>query len=393
MNKETLFEALSDVGDDLLVMAEHKRFVSPWRRWGQTAAVLAVVVCLSALAVPYLGGSCGQSADMAYTTAQAPMSATTTESARTETASEVLNDSADEGSVAWETADEEMVEESEPQAEEETVEAEETPDLGAQQVQIISPTKIVCRGTYFYVKHDVEVQGVPPLGEELGEITWSDDASMVGRTVYTVPYSTWFSNYAVNGEPVTQQIYIRTPSGYLYGVTCNEKIVSRYTMDDVRLAINKANDTWLTDTFVLPIERQGSVEFTDPSELSAWELETMFWASTAMNTGVVVADIWFCDKDYRVPVEDLLWRLERVLDAGFVYESTQSNWYDAKLDALVYPLTKVKYDHMELKLQDAEITDENHLVLTAALPDGALRQYTIRFGEDAWRYESIVTIQ
>ena len=53
MKEEQLFEALSEVGDDLIDMAARKRFVSPWRKWGQAAAIFAVVVCLGALAASF----------------------------------------------------------------------------------------------------------------------------------------------------------------------------------------------------------------------------------------------------------------------------------------------------------------------------------------------------
>ena len=46
MKQEKLFTALADVGDDLLDMAQNKRFVNPWKRWGRIAACLAVVIAL-----------------------------------------------------------------------------------------------------------------------------------------------------------------------------------------------------------------------------------------------------------------------------------------------------------------------------------------------------------
>ena len=59
MKQEKLFTALADVGDDLLDMAQNKRFVNPWKRWGKIAACLAVVICLTALALPYFPMGCG----------------------------------------------------------------------------------------------------------------------------------------------------------------------------------------------------------------------------------------------------------------------------------------------------------------------------------------------
>lgn len=68
MKKEQLFEALSEVGDDLVLMAEKMRFVSPWRKWAQTAAILAVVVCFGVLALPYFPMGCGSSGETAVPT-------------------------------------------------------------------------------------------------------------------------------------------------------------------------------------------------------------------------------------------------------------------------------------------------------------------------------------
>ena len=65
MKKEQLFEALSEVGDDLVLMAEQMRFVSPWRKWAQTAAILAVVVCFGVLVLPYFPVGCGSTQETA----------------------------------------------------------------------------------------------------------------------------------------------------------------------------------------------------------------------------------------------------------------------------------------------------------------------------------------
>lgn len=63
MNGETLFRALSDVGDDLLELAQTKSFVNPWRRWAKTAACLALVLCLTALVLPSFPRGCGSAKD------------------------------------------------------------------------------------------------------------------------------------------------------------------------------------------------------------------------------------------------------------------------------------------------------------------------------------------
>ena len=377
MNKEMLFDALSEVGDDLVIMAEQKRFVSPWRKWGQTAAVLAVVVCLGVLALPYFPMGCGNSAERAETTAM------TSPAPDMETEECVVEESLEE--TAEVTEEEGEVYDG----------AGETEDPEAQaKVEKAEPlTKIICRGTYYYLMPEDFVTGVPPLGEELGTVESYEDLSLAGCTVYTVPYSTWFGNHAVNGQPVTQLIYIRTLSGYRYGFTNNEKVVSRYTMNDVRQAIEKDDMKWLADTFVQPIEVAGGVDFSEISELSSEELNTMFLASTVMNTGTVVSDQWMNEKEgtYVVPISDVRWRLDRFLDAGYVYEPEKTDFYDDARRAMVCPIEKVVYDTLNITVHAAEILDENRLFLLISLPDqkGVTKEYIIRFDDDSWRYETI----
>ena len=64
--KETLFRAIGDVGGDLIHMAETRTFhSSPWRRWGALAACLALVLCVSAIALPYFPRGCGAAPETA----------------------------------------------------------------------------------------------------------------------------------------------------------------------------------------------------------------------------------------------------------------------------------------------------------------------------------------
>lgn len=371
MNEERLFEALGDVGDDLLVMAENKKFVSPWRKWGQTAAILAVVVCLGVLALPYFPIGCGSSSESA---AQVTMECTVEESAVWEEVEEAFDECVEE-------TVEEIVE----------AEPQQTVDNGKmKQPRIL--TKAVCRGTYFYLEPLKEDMGVPPMGEELGLITDAEDPALISCRVFTVPYATWFTNYAVDGLPVTQMVVVQTPSGYRYGTTCNEKVVSRYTIDDVRQALNKENYQWLADTFVLPVERQGGVQFREVSELSSEELHTMFLASVSMNTGVTVCDYWYDDEDtYIVPASDVKWRLDRFLDEGYTYMPEETEAYDPEQNALVFDIEELVWDVENITVHGAALMDEDTLWMLIGLPDqkGVTKEYCIRFDEDSWRYEYI----
>lgn len=58
--QEKLLRALNDVGDDLVTGAEDCRYApNPWKRWGAIAASLALVISLTALALPYFPMGCG----------------------------------------------------------------------------------------------------------------------------------------------------------------------------------------------------------------------------------------------------------------------------------------------------------------------------------------------
>lgn len=61
MKKEDLLRALGDVGEDLLHMAEHKKFYNQWKRWASLAACLALVVGLGLWSLPHLGTSMKES--------------------------------------------------------------------------------------------------------------------------------------------------------------------------------------------------------------------------------------------------------------------------------------------------------------------------------------------
>lgn len=63
--EEKLLRALNDVGDDLVTRAGDCRYApNPWKRWGAIAASLALVISLTALALPYFPMGCSSS-DMA----------------------------------------------------------------------------------------------------------------------------------------------------------------------------------------------------------------------------------------------------------------------------------------------------------------------------------------
>ena len=171
MKQERILEALNDIGDDLLDMAQNRRFVNHWKRWGRTAACLALVICLTALALPYFPVGCGSS---------------------TETAAP---EAAPEAPAAVEKQEIPM---EEAPAEECMPEAEEAP--AADVTEVIT----VWMGGIGY-EIQPGVREVPEdLGKELGMVEKSDGRPLDGCKVFAALES--------------GGIYVEVPEGYLLGL-------------------------------------------------------------------------------------------------------------------------------------------------------------------------------
>ena len=365
MKQEKLLEALTGVGDDLLELAQNKRFPNPWRRWGKIAACLALVLCLTALALPYLPMGCGSAKS------EAPMADTSG-----------ANEKAD---VTEEAAPAET-----PELPAEEPEAPVENDGGVEKTM----TKFVVCGTYYYLQPQYATSlDEPPeeLGEELGTVTSADLPELLGCTVYKEQNSAVFDRYAVDGQAVTQNVWVRTADGYVRAVTANEKIVSRYTFADVEQAVEDEDADWLLETFVRPLEEhgRGEIQFADASQLTADQLNRLVPAFAAMNMGVTVVDHWAEDGQLVIPVSDVRFRLERFL-TGFTYEPEGTEAYDPARNAVILPREAADLDEsVQLTLEDAVLSDANTLCLTVSRQDGVRREYVIRFDTDSWRYLQI----
>lgn len=169
-------EALTDIGDDLLVMARTKRFPNPWRRWGRTAACLALVVCLAALALPYLPIGCGSSTSQ--------------------------TESAAAPETAWDvTTDEEAAEVEETPAESEPMENEHAP-----RPETAGDGKLICHvvvnEVYYEIDESVTLPDTGPekYGSYLGEVSQSNDEALIGCKAYE------------GSTPA--EIYLQTPTGW-----------------------------------------------------------------------------------------------------------------------------------------------------------------------------------
>lgn len=391
---EKLLHALGDIGGDLIDRAEHAAFRgSRWRQWGALAACLAVVVCAGLISIPMLFG--GKS--------EAPSS---------EQAVSAPTAAADEKSqMKEETVMEEAPAETEPVTEESAAEAPEegfgTTDSDTGKTYAVTHReRIIFRHTYYYLTANYAPDADTPaseLGSVIGTVEDAENESLIGCTVVQPPYVTMFTNHAVDGLAVPQQILVQTADGWLIGSTNNEKTVSRYTIEDVQDAMDRVDSQWILDTFALPMERleKKLPDFTDVSALTAPQLEQLFRATIYMNTGTAVSDVWMtADNRLLVPQEDFRWRLDRFLD-GYTYDPADSadlvndgeallldmqSYYDTLQEQLYLQLLEVEIQENVLTLYLCRYEDE------AMTKPMSQRVYTIRFDEDSWRYLSIVTV-
>ncbi len=377
--QERLFRAIGDVGADLIDMAEKQTFApSRWRKWGSLAACLAVILCLGVLAMPYFPKGCGSGSKGTA----APGASVTTEAP-----------------AAAEPAEEEAVE---------TPQEEPGPTEDAAPEPVVR-TRFVFRYTYYYfTASEPSSLDNPPsvLGEYLGEIEACDDPSLVGCPVYRNLNTTEYDNHSVNGLTVPAEVWVEMEDGFHYAVTLNEKTVSRYTVDDVAERMENGDDAWLLETFVEPLYRMD--DFSDPSELNSEQLNMLLTLTRGMNTGIDTTALWFRDEGvYVVPLEEARWRVSRFLDADrCTYRPEETAAYDGDRDALVFeslPLTAL--ETQVLLLDEAALVDDTLLYLRVsayhqpetpltdeAAPLLSTREFLIRFDEDSWRYQSIVTL-
>ncbi len=251
MKNEDLFRAIGDVGDDLIHMAEHRRFSGQWKKWLSMAASIALIVSLGALALPYFPMGCGA------------------KSAAPEAAPEEPKYSMDVMDQESKAEEPEAPMEAEPEAEEA---APMEPNTGASTNDAVMEepqdeavrkdvTQITICSTVYYLRPGIVKEGATPgnLGQYIGEVETSDNEAYIGCPVYEMAHTVWYSNHAVDGQSVPAEILVEGPDGWIAGFTGNEKTVSRYTAADVQAAIDRGDGDWIVRTFVQPISYRRSI--------------------------------------------------------------------------------------------------------------------------------------
>ena len=391
MKKEFLFRALGEVGDDLIHMAEHRKFSSQWKKWVSLAACFVLIISLSALVLPYFPMGCGSS----MKEEAAPAATEDTPVAEEEKAEAP----AEEAPAAEEEAPAEdaKMEPQEEKATEETVPDTEAGVTDGVQDNLGVTQLTVCSTIYYLpdvLLEDAYIDGKPgSLGEYIGDVTDSDDESLIGCAVYAVQHTTWFSNHAVDGQSVPQNIYVEGPDRWLFGTTGNEKTVSRYTAADVQNAIDTGETQWIIDSFVKPVEAH-VVDLLEGGKVADSEtLNGLFLASLQLNTGTMVDWVWWDNGGITVHPKDVEQRLYRFLDE-FTYDPTVTEAYDPVTGLLHFSEKQVYQQANGLYLKRASV-EGDRVWLWVGLPETDdlydEKMYELRFDDDSWRYINIAT--
>lgn len=387
MKNEDLFRAIGDVGDDLIHMAEHRRFSNQWKKWLSMAACMALIASLGVLALPYFPMGCGSK------------SAAPEMAAPEEPKYSYSDATMDKAEVPMEAPMEEV-----PEAEEEA--APMAPDAGASTNDVMAEepqnekqyedvTQITICSTVYYLRPGIVKEGETPgnLGQYIGEVEDSDDPDMIGSPVYEMAHTVWYSNHAVDGQSVPAEILVEGPNGWIAGYTGNEKTVSRYTAADVQAAIDKGDDEWIIRTFVQPIQAQEIYLLYEIGCEDSENLNRLFLASLYLNTGTAIDIAWADGDGLLVHPRDVEQRLEKFLD-DFTYDPTETEAYNPETGMLHFT-SEERYRYAEgLYLKFAGL-EEDLLYLHVGLPetDDLYDEvhYMIRFDEDSWRYLLIET--
>lgn len=390
MKNEDLFRAIGDVGDDLIYMADHRRFSNQWKKWLSMAACIALIASLGALALPYFPMGCGsKSAAPEMAAPEAPKYS-------------YADDMMDKAEVPMEAPMEEA-----PEAEEEA--APMAPDAGAStndglmeepQDEAVREdvTQITICSTVYYLRPGIVKEGETPgnLGQYIGDVEDSDDPDMIGCPVYEMAYTVWYSNQAVDGQSVPAEILVEGPNGWIAGYTGNEKTVSRYTAADVQAAIDQGDDDWIIRTFVQPIQAQEIYLLYEGTCEDSETLNRLFLASLYLNTGTAIDIAWADGDGLLVHPRDVEQRLEKFLD-GFTYDPTETEAYNPETGMLHFT-SEERYRNAEgLYLKGASV-DGDRVWLRVGLPevpndsdDYEEIKIEFRFDSDSWRYLSIET--
>ena len=367
--QERLFRALGDVGSDLIDMAEKQTFApSHWRKWGSLAACLAVILCLSVLALPYFPMGCGSGKS-----------------------SSTVNESASAADMAQDTVAEAEAEVTEEPAEEIPAEepgadagpAEEFGNQEAGPAQTGARAQLTFRNTVYYVEALYsEAEGEAVLGAYLGTVEDGDRPEWTGCKVYS------YHSYDENQTEPPVDILVETAEGYLYCVTYQLRAGAPFDIVDTLYLLEHGEENAVAQRYAAVFEAAGFT-FEDPAALSSDQLLEFFLLTLQMEreAGIRTEDLdkylWYDAQNdcYAVPAEDVKRQLDRYL-TGYVWDPPQ--------EVFRFDLAPVQEEPLNLYAWDYE---SGVLTLTVeSVMEGDmvyLHRYIIEFTDDACCYRSI----
>lgn len=396
MKEEKLFRAIGDVGSDLIDMAEKETFPpSRWRRWGSIAACLAVLAGLTALVLPYLTGGISTADQTADSAAPSVMA----ESTPAETALE-----GDTETATTDSAEADIQEETDLDG----IRDRLTP---AQQKE-----QLVFQGVVYYVEALYsEDEAQTSLGEPLGTVEDADDEAYVGAAVYAKSGS---DVRDTDGLPL--EIFAETEDGFLYCLTYYASAGAYCTYEEAVKMCAYGDADGLLQRFVGVFENMPA--FSDPSELTADQLIMYFLLAlnqqdkAGYRSQDLYSYLWFqpltdLPEDsiyaenggcYVIPLEAITEILDQYLD-GYTLDPSELIYYresyDTELNALVLSRL-LDLSDLTLDIQNAVMNRETQtLYLSVAQFEDesrksivSVRQYIIRFENDCFYYDSIITL-
>ena len=394
--KETLFRAIGDVGGDLIHMAETRTFhSSPWRRCGALAACLALVLCVSAIALPYFPRGCGAATETAASPAAEAVQNSKTEAAAESAASK--KESAAEEYLA--DLPQEAVENA-PAAEIQPEEDNLTQAVPAGKA-IDALGWLSYRGAVYYGwGYYTEEAAMPQITRRLEDITQASGvADWSRRTVY---------EKTAGEHSAPDEIFVETQNGLLHCNTWHQPAEAFLNAGTAREMVENGVDEALLTTFVQIFEENFSGQFyLKPSDLTEAQLQQLYLLFLSLErqfgTRTYEADkaAWYVEEEaaFVIPMDDVCRTLSCYLD-GYELDAAQLPNFDWEREALVLPDVRIApYERAwpyRLSLLDAVFVDDTTMVLAVGSytedykTQNHITLYDIRFADGHCYFDSIM---
>ena len=395
-DKETLFHAIGDVGDDLIHMAETRTFhSSPWRRWASLAACLALVLCVSAIALPYFPKGCGAAQETA-----APPAAESVQNSKPESAAESTTSKKESAAEDYfadlpqESAVNAPAEETLPK--EDSLTQATLVGKAIDALGWLSYRDVVYYGWGYYT----EEAAMPQITQRMEDTTQASGvADWSRRMVYE-------KTAGEHGAP--DEIYVETQNGLLHCTTWHQPADAFINYHDAQAMIENGTDEALLTTFAQTFEMNFSGQYyLSPKELRAEQLQQMYLLFLTLErqfgtrTYEADKDAWYMEEEnaFVIPMDDICRTLSCYLD-GYDLDVSQLPNFDWEREALVLPDVRIGLEESawpyRLSLLDAVFVDDTTMVLAVGSytedykTQNHITLYDIRFADGHCYFDSIM---